>query len=92
MKPIHVIRLPTTCGYQKCGESTGFNVRSIFAQYYFVLPVLHNILNNCFVWTFHYLNCLTILEGDIISIANYEYYKYFSIAAWGISGGSCDAK
>ena len=28
----------------------------------------------------------------MISITNYEYDKYFIIAAWGESGGSCDAK
>ena len=50
------------------------------------------MLNNCFAWIFHHLTCLNILEGDITSITNYDYYKYFSISAWGISGGSCDAK
>ena len=32
------------------------------------------------------------MEGDITRITNYDYYKYFSIVAWGKSGGSCDAK
>ena len=39
------IGIPTTCGYQHCGEKTGFNVRSMFAQCYFALPVLNNILH-----------------------------------------------
>ena len=32
------------------------------------------------------------MEGDIVRITNCDYDKYFSIAAWGKSGGTCDAK
>ena len=31
--------------YQHCGEETGFNVRSMIAQYYSALPILHSILH-----------------------------------------------
>ena len=40
---------------------------------------------------FHF-NCLPILEGDIVRISNHDYDKYFSIYAWGKSGGTCDTK
>ena len=70
---------------------TGFNDRDIFVQYYFSLPLLHNILHH-FYWKLHHLNCLPILEGDIIRITNYEYDQYFSIYAWWKLGVSCDAK
>ena len=43
------IGTPTTCGYHDCGESTGFNVRSMFAQSYFSLTVNQNTLNNFFL-------------------------------------------
>ena len=32
------------------------------------------------------------MGGDIVRIKNYDYNKYFSIAAWGKSGRSCGAK
>ena len=35
---------------------------------------------------------LTILEGYIIRITNYDYDTYFSISEWVKSGGSCDTK
>ena len=40
----HGLGIPKTCGYQYCGEKTGFDFRAMLAQYYFALPVLHNIL------------------------------------------------
>ena len=40
---------------------------------------------------FHF-TFLPILEGDIVRISNYDYDKYFSIYAWGKSGGTCDIK
>ena len=40
---------------------------------------------------FHF-TFLPILEGDIVRISNYDYDKYFSIYAWGKSGGTCDTK
>ena len=43
-KSKHGIGLPTTCGYQNYGEKKVFYVRAMFDQYYFVLRVLHNIL------------------------------------------------
>ena len=41
MKYRHGIGFPTTCVYQHCGEKEGFNVRYVFDQSYFELPVLH---------------------------------------------------
>ena len=70
----------------------GFNVRAMFAQSYFALPVLHNVLHHFFSWAFYHFTCLPILEGYIIIITNYEYDKYFSISTWGKSGASCDIK
>ena len=70
----------------------GFNVRSMFDQYYFLLPVLHKIFHHFVSWKFYHLTCLPILEGYTTRITNYDYDKYFSIAAWRKSGGSCDAK
>ena len=64
----------------------------MFAKYYFVLPLIHNILHHFFTWAFFHLTCLPILEGYILPIENYDYDKYFSTAAWGKSGGTCDAK
>ena len=64
----------------------------MFTQYYFALPVLHNILHHSFAWTFYHFTCLPIFEGDIISITNYYYEKYFSVAAWEKPGGSCGIK
>ena len=40
----HGIGPPKTCLYQNCVEKTGFNVRAMFSQYYFVSPVLHDTL------------------------------------------------
>ena len=40
----HGIGLPTNFSYHHCGLNTGFNDRDIFDQYYFALPVLHNIV------------------------------------------------
>ena len=45
-----------------------------------------------FAWAFYHFTCFTVLEGDIVRIRNYDYDKYFKIAAWGKSGGTCDAK
>ena len=46
VESIHGIGLPTTCGYNDCGEKNSFNFRAMFAQSYFALPVLHGILNH----------------------------------------------
>ena len=40
VKPRNYIGLQTTCVYQHCGQKTGFYIRAIFDQFYFVLPVL----------------------------------------------------
>ena len=50
----HVIGTPATCGYQHFFEKSGFNDRAIFAQSYFVLPVLHNILHHYSQWMFYH--------------------------------------
>ena len=86
VKPIYAIVTQTTCGYQRCGKTTGFIVRDIFAQSYLTLPVNHNSLHNYFAWTFYHFTCFPVLEGDIIRIANYDYDKYFSISTWGKPG------
>ena len=70
---------------------TGFNVRSMFAQSYYALPLYHKILY-IFSLTCYHFTCLPIPEVDIVWIKNYDYNKYFSIDAWVKSGGSCDAK
>ena len=70
----------------------GFNVRAMFLQFHFALLVLHNILHHCFALKFCHFTCLLILEGDIVKITNYDYDKYFCIAAWIKSGGSCAEK
>ena len=88
----HDIGLPTACDYHNCGEKIGSNVRAIFDQYYFSLPVLHNILHHFSAWTFYHFTYLPILERYILCITNYDYDKYFSIAAWIKSGATCDAK
>ena len=88
----HVIKLTTTCGYKNCDEQRGFNVRYTFAKYYFALPVLHNILNHFFAWTFYHFTCLRKMKGDIVWMTNYDYDKYFSISARGKSDGLCDEK
>ena len=64
----------------------------MFSQYYLALPVLHKISHHLFAWKFYHFTCFIILEGGIVQIANYDYDKYFSIYAWGKSGGSCGAK
>ena len=43
------IGIITTCDYQNCGENKGFNVRAMFSQFYFALPVNHKKLHNCFL-------------------------------------------
>ena len=70
----------------------GFNVRDMFAQCYFALPVNHNTLHHFFAWKFYHFTCLNILEGAIIRITKYDHDRYFSISAWGKSVGSFDAK
>ena len=45
-----------------------------------------------FLWVFCHFTCLYIMDGDILWIVNYGYDKYFSIAAWRESGGTCEAK
>ena len=69
----------------------GFNVQAMIDQYYFALPVNHNTLHH-FFWNFNHFTFLPILEGAIIGITNHDYDKYFSIATWGKSDESCDAK
>ena len=88
----HGIVIPSTCVYKRFGEKKYFNVRSIFYQSYFVLPVQHNILNHFFAWKFYYFTCLPIMEGDIVRISNYDYDKYFIIYEGGGSGVSCDVR
>ena len=39
IKYIHIIGIPTTCGYHNVSEKTGFNVGAMFAQYYFALDL-----------------------------------------------------
>ena len=73
-------------------QKTGFNVRAIFAQYYFALPVDHITLHYFFAWKFYYFACLPILEGDITRIANNDYDENFIISELGKSGGPCDVK
>ena len=46
VKSIHDIVLPKNCGYKNCGEKTCFNVRAMYAQYYFGITVLNNILHH----------------------------------------------
>ena len=53
----HGIGLPKTRGNQHCVVKTDFNVRAIFSQYYFSLPVLHTILH---------LFCLYILSFHLL--------------------------
>ena len=62
----------------------------MFAQSYFELAVVHNILHHFFVWIFYHFPYLPILEVDMALITKYEYDKYFSIATWGKQGGSCE--
>ena len=76
------IRLPTICEDQNCGKETGFCGRAMFVQYNFALPVLHNILHHFFACKFYHFTCLTVLEGDMVWITNYDYNKYFSISEW----------
>ena len=40
--------------------------------------------------TFYHFKYFSILEGYIVRFTNYDYDKYFSMAAWGKLGGSCD--
>ena len=46
----HGIGLPTTFGYQYCGEKIGFNVTAMFSPYNFSLTGLHNILYHVLAW------------------------------------------
>ena len=73
-------------------QKSGFNVRAMFSQSYFSLPVLHNILNHFLTRTFDQFTCLPILEVDINIIINYDNDTYFSISTWEKLGASCDAK
>ena len=61
--------------------NTGLNVRVMFAQYYFALPLSHNILHLFFASTFYCFTCSHFLIGDITGITNYDYDKYLSIPA-----------
>ena len=60
-----------------------FNVRYMFDQSYFALPVHHNTLHYFFAYTFYHFTCLPILEGDIIRITNHDYDEYLSISELG---------
>ena len=64
----------------------------MLAMFYFVLPLLHNILYLFFAWTFYHFACLPILELDIVRISNYDHDKYFRIAACRKSGVPVDAR
>ena len=55
-------------------------------EYGFII-VLEFLANSVPITFFHF-TYLNILEGNIVRI----YGKYFSIAAWGKSGGYCDNK
>ena len=70
----------------------GFNVRAMFAQSYFALPVLHNVLHHFFSWAFYHFTCLPISEGSLTrtKLTDYYYDKYFIIYAWIKSGESCN--
>ena len=70
----------------------GFNIRAMFSQSYFALPVNHNTLHNFLDCKFYHFTCLPILEGAIIMITNCDYDKYFSISAQVKQGGSFDSK
>ena len=86
------IGTPITCAYHHSSDKIGFNVRAIFDQYCYELPVLHHILHLHFQWKFYQFTCLLLLEVDTVCIINYDYDKYISIFACGKSGGICDAK
>ena len=91
VKSRHGIELPTTCGYQNCGEKRVLMLELclldlIFHYQYYTTYCIF------FHWAFYHFTCLPILRGDIIRITNYDNDKYFTIAAWGESGGSRDAK
>ena len=64
----HGIRIPTACGYHICGGKNGFNVKYMFAQSYFALPVIHSILHHFLLGILANFTCLTILDGCIIKI------------------------
>ena len=91
VKSRHVVGLPTFVVIIIVVKK-GFNVRAMFDQSCFSLSVNHNTLHHFFACTFYHFTCLPILEGSITGITKYGYDKYFSIAAWGKSGGSYDAK
>ena len=57
------------------------NVRYMFSQYYFALPSRKNIEHNVFAWIFNQFACLPGMEGDMVRTKNYDYDKYFCIAA-----------
>ena len=86
VKSRHGIELPTTCGYQNCGKKKGFNGKLL------CITSTTKKLVSFFSWTFYHFTCFYITEGYIVSITNYDYDKYFSIAEWEKSGGTCDAK
>ena len=86
------IVLPKICGYQHCGEKTGFYVRSMLDQYYFCITSTTQHIASFFAWTFYHFPCLHILEGDMVRIKKYYCDKYYSIVEWGKSGGICSAK
>ena len=90
VKSRHGIGLSTTNAHHNFGKKTVFTVRDMFDRYYFSLPVLHNILHDLFARTFHHFPCYPIMGGEIVRIEKYHHDKYFSIAAWGNSGGSFD--
>ena len=91
MKSKHGIGIQTTCGYQYCGEKHVFVLES-----YLINLIFHYQYYTIYCIIF----CLGILSFSLFPYfgrtykndKNYDYEKYFSIAAWRKSGGSCDAK
>ena len=78
-KSRHVIGIPTTCGYQHYGQKV------LMLEICLLNLILHFqwITTHCiiFAWKFYHFTCLSILEGYIVNITNYDYNKYLSISA-----------
>ena len=86
----HGIRIPTTSGCQHCGEKHILMLQLCLLNIFFNISTTQHIVY--FFLDILPFTCLPILEGDIISMTNYDYDKHFSISAGGEYGGLCDAK
>ena len=86
------IGIPTTCGYQYCGDTTDMHIEAMFAVLIFAQDIVHNSVHHFLAWTFPHFTPVVRVDSDLIYVFNNNTDIDFILAAWGTSGGNEESR